>query len=435
VQAQSVWFKILESQIETGTPYMLYKDAANEKSNQKNLGTIRSSNLCTEIVEYSSPDEIAVCNLASIALPMYVKERADGTTYFDYDQMKEVVKVMTRNLNKVIDLNYYPVEEAKNSNMRHRPIGLGVQGLADALLKLGMPFESPDAKTTNKDIFETLYFGSCEASMEIAIEEGPYESWLKNGGCPASKGILQFDMWDNFKGHSGRWDWDTLKEKIKKHGMRNSLLVAPMPTASTAQILGNNEAFEPYTQNLYVRRTLSGEFVQLNRHLVLALIKRGIWNEQTKNELIKNNGSVLGVKGLPDDLKELFKTCWEIKQKVILDMAADRGVYIDQSQSLNIHMTNVTTSKLSSMHFHGWSTGLKTGMYYLRTKSAADAIKFTVEGEKTKADVNNKTEQPVAPTKTAACPMPSKMSIEAKKRAMQEAEDQENQGECINCSG
>jgi len=423
IQAQQLWFKILESQIETGTPYMLYKDAANEKSNQKNLGTIRSSNLCTEIIEYSAPDEIAVCNLASVSLGMFVVDNEDGSKHYDFEHLKRVVKVMTRNLNKVIDLNYYPVEEARNSNMRHRPIGLGVQGFADALLKMRYPFESDEARRLNKDIFETIYFGACEQSMELAKEEGPYETYNKNGGCPASKGILQFDMW-NVTPDSGLWDWDSLKTKIKEHGMRNSLLVAPMPTASTAQILGNNEAFEPYTQNLYVRRTLSGEFVQINRHLVLALVERGLWDDNMKNGLIKHNGSVLAVPGMPEDLKELFKTCWEIKQKVILDMAADRGPFIDQSQSLNIHMTNVTTSKLSSMHFHGWQRGLKTGMYYLRTKAAADAIKFTVEGEKAGQDVG--VTKPVAP---------SKLTIAQKQAELRKVEDQENAGECINCSG
>merc|ERR1719316_2576586 len=371
VKAQVLWFKILESQMETGTPYMLYKDSCNRKSNQQNLGTIRSSNLCTEIIEYTSPDEVAVCNLASLALPMFVN--ADKT--YNHQKLYEVTKVATRNLNKVIDQNFYPVEEARTSNMRHRPIGLGVQGLADAFLKMGLPYESDGARELNVDIFETIYFAACEASMELAKTEGPYETFK---GCPASKGTLQFDFW-GVKPKSGRWDWDGLKAKIVEHGLRNSLLVAPMPTASTAQILGNNEAFEPYTQNLYVRRVLSGEFVTVNRHLLEDLIDRGLWNEDLRQKLIAHNGSVQHLEEVPDDLKELYKTVWEIKQRAVLDMAADRGAYIDQSQSLNIHMVDATTAKLSSMHFHGWNRGLKTGMYYLRTKAAADAIKFTVD--------------------------------------------------------
>merc|ERR1719316_2473429 len=371
VKAQVLWFKILESQMETGTPYMLYKDSCNRKSNQQNLGTIRSSNLCTEIIEYTSPDEVAVCNLASLALPMFVNE--DGT--YDFQKLYEVTKVVTRNLNKVIDQNFYPVEEARTSNMRHRPIGLGVQGLADAFLKMGLPYESDGARELNVDIFETIYFAACEASMELAKTEGPYETFK---GCPASKGKLQFDFW-NVQPRSGRWDWAGLKAKIVEHGLRNSLLVAPMPTASTAQILGNNESFEPYTQNLYVRRVLSGEFVTVNRHLLEDLIKRNLWCDELRQKLIACNGSVQNIEQIPSDLKELYKTVWEVRQRSVLDMAADRGAYIDQSQSLNIHMIDATTSKLSSMHFHGWKLGLKTGMYYLRTKAAADAIKFTVD--------------------------------------------------------
>jgi len=371
IKAQQLWFKILESQMETGTPYMLYKDACNRKSNQQNLGTIRSSNLCTEIVEYTSPDEIAVCNLASLALPMFVN--ADKT--YDHEKLYEVTKVATRNLNVVINRNFYPVEEARNSNMRHRPIGLGVQGLADTFMKMGLPYESDEARELNTDIFETIYFAACEASMELAKVEGPYETYQ---GSPASKGQLQFDLW-GVTPKSGRWDWAGLKAKIAQHGLRNSLLVAPMPTASTAQILGNNESFEPYTQNLYVRRVLSGEFVQVNRHLLHDLIERGLWNENVRQQLIAHNGSVQHLDEVPDDIKELYKTVWEVKQRSVLDMAADRGAYIDQSQSLNIHMTDATTAKLSSMHFHGWQRGLKTGMYYLRTKAAVDAIKFTVD--------------------------------------------------------
>eukprot|EP00928_Gymnodinium_smaydae_P036869 TRINITY_DN256_c1_g4_i4.p1 TRINITY_DN256_c1_g4~~TRINITY_DN256_c1_g4_i4.p1 ORF type:complete len:789 (-),score=184.16 TRINITY_DN256_c1_g4_i4:25-2391(-) len=374
VKAQQLWFRILESQMETGTPYMLYKDHANRKSNQQNLGTIHSSNLCTEIIEYTSKDEVAVCNLASIALPSFVKVNEQA---YDFQKLYEVTKVATKNLNKVIDRNYYPVQEARNSNMRHRPIGLGVQGLADAFLMLRLPFESVGAKTLNEDIFETIYFAACEASCELAEVEGAYETYE---GSPASKGQLQFDLWGKTP-KSGRWDWAALKAKIAKHGLRNSLLVAPMPTASTAQILGNNESFEPYTQNLYVRRVLSGEFVQVNRHLVRDLIERKLWTESMQMQLIAHNGSVQNIAGLPADIKELYKTVWEIKQRIVLDMAADRGAYIDQSQSLNIHMTDATTAKLSSMHFHGWQLGLKTGMYYLRTKAAVDAIKFTVDVE------------------------------------------------------
>merc|ERR1712032_1753412 len=374
VKAQQLWFRVLESQMETGTPYMLYKDHANRKSNQQNLGTIHCSNLCTEIIEYTSPDEVAVCNLASLALSAFVKE---GGESYDFQRLYEVTKVVTRNLNKVIDRNYYPVPEAKRSNMRHRPVGLGVQGLADAFLMMKMPFESAEAKKLNEDIFETIYFAACEASCELAERDGPYETYA---GSPASQGKLQFDLWGR-KPKSGLWDWAGLKNKIAKHGLRNSLLVAPMPTASTAQILGNNESFEPYTQHLYVRRVLSGEFVQVNRHLLKDLIARNLWTEDMRLQLIAHNGSVQHI-DLPADLKELYKTVWEIKQRIVLDMAADRGAYIDQSQSLNIHMTDATTAKLSSMHFHGWQLGLKTGLYYLRTKAAVDAIKFTVDVEK-----------------------------------------------------
>jgi ribonucleoside-diphosphate reductase alpha subunit len=376
VKAQELWFRILDSQMETGTPYMCYKDHANSKSNQQNLGTIHCSNLCTEIMEYTSKDEVAVCNLASIALPAFV-QRQEGT--YDFQRLYEVTKVATKNLNKVIDLNYYPVEEARRSNMRHRPIGLGVQGLADAFLMLRLPFESAEAKKLNEDIFETIYFAACEASCELALAEGSYETFA---GSPASKGKLQFDLWGRTP-KSGRWNWADLKEKISKHGMRNSLLVAPMPTASTAQILGNNESFEPYTQNLYVRRVLSGEFVQVNKHLLRDLIQKKLWTEDMRMQLIAHNGSVQHL-DLPSDMKELYKTVWEVKQRIVLDMAADRGAYIDQSQSLNIHMIDATTAKLSSMHFYGWQLGLKTGMYYLRTKAAVDAIKFTVEVDKVK---------------------------------------------------
>jgi len=373
VKAQQLWSRILDSQMETGTPYMLYKDAANRKSNQQNLGTIHSSNLCTEIIEYSSADEVAVCNLASVALSAFARAEQP----YDFEGLYNVTKVATRNLNKVIDRNHYPVEETRRSNMRHRPIGLGVQGLADAYAIMKLPFESEAAKQLNEDIFETIYFAACEASCELSERDGPYETYA---GSPASKGQLQFDLWGRTP-KSGRWNWADLKEKIAKHGMRNSLLVAPMPTASTAQILGNNESFEPYTQNLYVRRVLSGEFVQVNKHLLRDLITRGLWTEETRMQLIAHNGSVQHL-DLPADVKELYKTVWEIKQRIVLDMAADRGAYIDQSQSLNIHMIDATIAKLSSMHFHGWQLGLKTGMYYLRTKAATDAIKFTVDVEK-----------------------------------------------------
>ncbi len=375
VKAQELWFKVLESQTETGTPYMLYKDHANSKSNQKNLGTIKSSNLCTEIIEYTSKDEVAVCNLASLALPKYVKANDKGVNEFDHAKLYEVTKSATKNLNKIIDVNYYPVPEARNSNLLHRPIGLGVQGLADVFIMLRMPFESPEAQQLNKGIFETIYYASMEASMELAIKEGPYSTWE---GSPISKGIFQFDMW-NVTPSSGRWDWESLREKVVKNGVRNSLLVAPMPTASTSQILGNNECFEPYTSNIYARRVLSGEFAVVNKHLLKDLIKLGLWNESMKNKLISANGSVQGIPEIPKDLKELYKTVWEIKQKTILEMAADRGAYICQSQSLNIHIQDVNFGKLTSMHFHAWKLGLKTGMYYLRTKAAADAIKFTIE--------------------------------------------------------
>ena len=375
IKAQDLWFEILESQTETGTPYMLFKDHANNKSNQKNLGTIKSSNLCTEIMEYTSKDEVAVCNLASLALPKFIKTNERGYQVFDHEELKRVTKVATVNLNKIIDRNYYPVEEARRSNMRHRPIGLGVQGLADVFIMLRMPFESDEAKQMNKDIFETLYFAAMEASMELAIKEGPYETWA---GSPISQGIFQFDMW-NVTPESGRWDWEALRTKVKEHGVRNSLLVAPMPTASTSQILGNNECFEPYTSNIYARRVLSGEFAVVNKHLLRDLVKLNLWNDSMKNKLISANGSVQNINEIPQNLKDLYKTVWEIKQKTIIEMAADRGAYICQSQSLNIHIQDPNFGKLTSMHFYAWEKGLKTGMYYLRTKAATDAIKFTVE--------------------------------------------------------
>ena len=370
VKAQDLWFEILEAQIETGNPYILYKDACNIKSNQKNLGTIKSSNLCTEIVEYTSPDEVAVCNLASIALIKFVKDDMP----YDHNKLYEITKVITRNLNKVIDVNYYPVEEARNSNMRHRPIGIGVQGLADTFILMRHAFDSPEAKKLNEEIFETIYFGAMEASMEIAKEEGTYKTYE---GSPVSKGIFQFDMW-GIAPSSKRWDWTKLKREVKKHGVRNSLLLAPMPTASTSQILGNNECFEPYTSNIYTRRVLSGEFIVVNKHLLKDLIKLNLWNESMKDRLMEANGSIQGIKEIPDDIKLLYRTVWEVSQKSIIDMAADRGAYICQSQSMNIHMQDANFGKLTSMHFHAWKKGLKTGLYYLRTKAAADAIKFTI---------------------------------------------------------
>jgi ribonucleoside-diphosphate reductase alpha chain len=369
IKAQDLWFKVLESQIETGTPYMLYKDAANEKSNQKNLGTIKSSNLCTEIMEYTSSDEVAVCNLASIALPKFVK---DGQ--FDHDKLFKVSYRVAKNLDRVIDQNFYPIPEARNSNMRHRPIGIGVQGLADAFILMRFPFDSNEARQLNKEIFETIYYAALTASKDLAIENGPYESFK---GSPVSQGIFQFDMWNVTP--SARWEWDILREEVKQHGVRNSLLLAPMPTASTAQILGNNECFEPYTSNIYTRRVLSGEFIIVNKHLLKDLVKLGLWNDSLKNKLMAANGSVQSIEEIPNNIKELYKTAWEISQKTIIDMAADRGAFIDQSQSLNIFMENANFAKLTSMHFYGWKAGLKTGMYYLRTKAATDAIKFTID--------------------------------------------------------
>ena len=369
IKARELWTAILEAQIETGTPYMCYKDAVNEKSNQKNIGTIRSSNLCTEIMEYTNADEVAVCNLASLALPRYVSSGG-----FDFQKLYEVTKIVTRNLNKIIDGNYYPIPETKTSNDRHRPIGLGVQGLADVFLLLRLPFESPEARRLNKDIFETIYFASMEASMDLAKEQGAYSSFA---GSPLSEGKFQFDLWQVVP--SDRWDWEKLRQEVMTHGVRNSLLLAPMPTASTSQILGNNECFEPYTSNIYNRRVLSGEFVVVNKFLLKDLIELGLWNPTMKNKLIAENGSVQNIPEIPTELKELYKTVWEIKQKTIIDMAAERGAFICQSQSLNLFMAEPNLAKLTSMHFHAWKSGLKTGMYYLRTKAAVDAIKFTVD--------------------------------------------------------
>ena len=381
IKARELWEKILESQIETGTPYMLYKDAANRKSNQKNLGTIRSSNLCTEIMEYTSPDEVAVCNLASIALPMFIKNGE-----FDHKELFRITKRVTKNLNRVIDRNYYPVPEAENSNMRHRPIGLGVQGLADTFIQLRLPFTSEEAKKLNQDIFETLYYAAVTASMEEAKEDGPYQSYK---GSPISKGEFQHNLWGlKDEELSGNWDWDKLRKQVLKNGVRNSLLVAPMPTASTSQILGNNECFEPYTSNIYTRRVLSGEFIVVNKHLLEDLVALGLWNDGLKQDIMRANGSVQGIDYIPQEIKELYKTVWELSMKDIIDMSRQRGYFIDQSQSLNLFLEGATMAKLTSMHFYAWKSGLKTGMYYLRTKSAVDAIKFTLK--------TTKREEPVA---------------------------------------
>lgn len=409
VKAQELWFAILEAQVETGTPYMLFKDAANRKSNQKNLGTIKSSNLCTEILEYTAPDEVAVCNLASLALPKYV---INGK--FDHQKLYDVTYVATKNLNKIIDVNYYPVPEAERSNKRHRPIGLGVQGLADAFIMLRMPFESEEARQLNIDIHETIYYAAMTASKDLSAKLGPYETFK---GSPVSKGIFQFDMW-GVTPSSGRYDWEDLKREVKKHGVRNSLLVAPMPTASTSQILGNNECFEPYTSNIYTRRVLSGEFVVVNKHLLKDLIKLNLWNDKMKNRLIEMNGSVQNINDIPQNLKDLYKTAWEIKGKTLIDMSADRGAYICQSQSLNIFMTDVNFGKLTSMHFYAWNKGLKTGMYYLRTKSAANAIQFTVEKQ---AQVHG--------TEEAAA------IADAEKKAADMACSLDNPEGCESCSG
>lgn len=375
INARELWEKILESQIETGTPYMLYKDAANRKSNQKNLGTIRSSNLCTEIMEYTSADEIAVCNLASISLPMYIEKGA-----FNHKKLYDVTKQITKNLNKVIDRNYYPVIEAENSNLRHRPVGLGVQGLADAFILLRYPFTSDEAKQLNQEIFETIYFAALTASMELAKVEGAYSSFK---GSPISNGEFQYNLWGlKDEDLSGRWNWDKLRKDVMKHGVRNSLLLAPMPTASTSQIMGNNEAFEPYTSNLYTRRVLSGEFIIVNKHLLLDLVNLGLWNDDMKQEIMRNNGSIQSIEIIPAEIRELYKTVWELKMKDIIDMSRHRGYFIDQSQSLNLFMEDANFAKLTSMHFYAWKSGLKTGMYYLRTKSAVNAIKFTLDNQK-----------------------------------------------------
>ncbi|XP_070553949.1 ribonucleoside-diphosphate reductase large subunit-like [Ptychodera flava] len=415
IKAQQLWYAIIEAQTETGTPYMLYKDACNRKSNQQNLGTIKCSNLCTEIVEYSSAEEVAVCNLASIALNMYVKP--DKT--YDFDKLMEVTRVIVRNLNKIIDINFYPVPEARTSNMRHRPIGIGVQGLADAFILMRYPFDSPEAMHLNKQIFETIYYGALKASCELAKEYGYYETYK---GSPVSKGILQHDMWNVTP--TDLHDWDALKKEIAQHGVRNSLLMAPMPTASTAQILGNNEAIEPYTSNIYSRRVLSGEFQVVNHHLLKDLTELGLWDDDMKNMLIANNGSIQDIEGIPEDIKMLYRTVWEISQKNIIIMAADRGAFIDQSQSLNIHIAEPNYGKLSSMHFFAWKKGLKTGMYYLRTRPAADPIKFTLD--KTKAA--SKQSQAIAKEEAAKKEAAAK---EANQAAM--VCSLQNKDECLMC--
>ncbi len=429
IRARELWEKILESQIETGTPYMLYKDAANRKSNQKNLGTIRSSNLCTEIMEYTSPDEVAVCNLASIALPMFIKDGA-----FDHDELFRVTKQVTKNLNRVIDRNYYPVPEAENSNMRHRPVGLGVQGLADAFIKLRLPFTSQEAKDLNQDIFETLYFAAVTASMEEAEKDGPYSSYK---GSPISKGEFQHNLWGiKDEELSGRWDWAALRKQVKKHGVRNSLLVAPMPTASTSQILGNNECFEPYTSNIYTRRVLSGEFIVVNKHLLEDLVELGLWTEDMKQELMRANGSVQHIEGIPADIKELYKTVWEMSMKDIIDMSRHRGYFIDQSQSLNLFMEGATMAKLTSMHFYAWKSGLKTGMYYLRTKSAVDAIKFTLSN-KEKAAVPEAAVAQASTASTTDAAKPAAVPVEPltpeELKAMLQQSRESEDDDCLMC--
>ncbi|MFT4697622.1 MAG: ribonucleoside-diphosphate reductase alpha chain [Flavobacteriaceae bacterium] len=426
IKARVLWEKILESQIETGTPYMLYKDAANRKSNQKNLGTIRSSNLCTEIMEYTSPGEVAVCNLASIALPMFVKNGA-----FDHKELFRVTKRVTKNLNKVIDRNYYPVIEAEYSNFKHRPIGLGIQGLADAFILMRLPFTCDEAKKLNQEIFETLYFAALTASMEEAKEDGPYETYK---GSPISEGEFQHNMWGiKDEELSGRWDWAKLRKDIKKNGVRNSLLVAPMPTASTSQILGNNEAFEPYTSNIYTRRVLSGEFIVVNKHLLEDLVKLNLWNDDLKEEIMRANGSIQGVENIPQDLKELYRTVWELSMKDIIDMSRHRGYFIDQSQSLNLFMENANMAKLTSMHFYAWKSGLKTGMYYLRTKSAVDAIKFTLKKEVKKEPIV--TAAVIAETKVEATSAVSNkpMTPQELRELLTKSQNGEPDDDCLMC--
>lgn len=455
INAQQLWFAILEAQVETGNPYMLFKDACNRKSNQQNLGTIKSSNLCTEIVEFTSPEETAVCNLASIALPRFVIEKNESSPtgktetkkllgslrasdrYFDHAKLSEITRKVTRNLNRIIDVNYYPVETAKRSNMKHRPIGLGVQGLADVFILLGLPFDSPEAQKLNAEIFETIYFAALQESNELAKEEGTYESYE---GSPVSKGVLQPDMWGVTEMPGGdRHGWSALRESIAKHGVRNSLLVAPMPTASTSQILGNNECFEPYTSNIYARRVLSGEFTVVNQHLLSDLTEMGLWDPTLKNSLISDNGSVVNL-DIPDNLKAIYKTVWEIKQRILVDMAAARGAFIDQSQSFNVHMSDANSGKLTSLHFHAWKSGLKTGMYYLRSRAAADAIKFTVDPMKAAKKVEK--ENVLKPSNGGPKPtaVPTKKEVSEMSEAEQEAHmaaklkcSLENKDECLMC--
>lgn len=438
VKAQDLWFAIIESQVETGTPYMLYKDACNSKSNQQNVGTIRCSNLCTEIVEYSSKDEVAVCNLASVALNMFVTTN-NGTKEYDFEKLKEVTKTVTKNLNKIIDVNYYPIPEAKRSNMRHRPIGIGVQGLADAFIMMRLPFESPEAHVLNQQIFETIYYGALEASCELAEELGPYETYE---GSPVSKGILQCDMWNKIP--TDLWDWAALKAKIAKHGVRNSLLVAPMPTASTAQILGNNESFEPYTSNVYNRRVLSGEFQVVNHHLIKDLTELGLWDDDMKNNIIASNGSIQTIEEIPKEIREIYKTVWEMSVKNQIQMAADRGAFIDQSQSFNIHVAEPNYGKLTSIHFHGWKMGLKTGMYYLRTKPAANAIQFTVDKQRLgqtvqngNANTNGTASTPnMTPSKKSSISMNGTLNAEDEEREKKLAQmvcSLENKDDCLMC--
>ena len=426
IKARELWEKITESQIETGTPYMLYKDAANRKSNQQNLGTIRSSNLCTEIMEYTSPDEVAVCNLASIALPMFIKKGE-----FDHKELFRVTKRVTKNLNRVIDRNYYPVKEAENSNFRHRPVGLGIQGLADAFIMLRMPFTSDEAKKLNQEIFETLYFAALTASMEEAKEDGPYQTYE---GSPISEGKFQHNLWGiKDEELSGRWDWGKLRKQIKKNGVRNSLLVAPMPTASTSQILGNNEAFEPYTSNIYTRRVLSGEFIVVNKHLLEDLVELGLWNDDVKEEIMRANGSIQGVDIIPQDLKELYKTVWELSMKDIIDMSRHRGYFIDQSQSLNLFMENANYAKLTSMHFYAWKNGLKTGMYYLRTKSAVDAIKFTLKKEVKKEPVKETVEVAETEVEATSAVTNKPLSPQELREMLAKSRTAEEDDDCLMC--
>jgi len=414
VKARELWEKILEAQIETGNPYMLYKDAANRKSNQKNLGTIRSSNLCTEIMEYTAKDEVAVCNLASISIPMFVSEGKDGKKFFDHKRLFTVTKKVIRNLDTVIDRNYYPVKEAENSNLRHRPVGLGIQGLADAFIMLRMPFTSDEAKKLNQDIFETLYFAAVTSSMEIAKAKEPYSTYK---GSPISQGEFQFNMWGvKEEDLSGNWDWSKLRKDIKKNGVRNSLLLAPMPTASTSQILGNNEAFEPYTSNIYTRRVLSGEFIVVNKHLLEDLVALNLWDNSMKEDIMRANGSIQHIEAIPQELKELYKTVWELSMKDIIDMSRQRGYFIDQSQSLNLFMNDPDYSKLTSMHFYAWKSGLKTGMYYLRTKSAVNAIQFSLS--------NDKQEKPAASEE-------GEMSPEEFREMLTQSKD--NPDDCLMC--